>query len=106
MLQSFEVELKWRITQEPAKESMLPSPDVHRRYCLSKVESFMETNKKGNLIDIDLKGFWTWRNMYEDVMEREPYVTQAGNMNSAYIEGVIEEEKNIIKVTGFRVYEC
>ncbi|MBA0590902.1 hypothetical protein Godav_028033, partial [Gossypium davidsonii] len=55
----------------------------------------METNKKGNLIDIDLKGFWTWRNMYEE--EREPYVTQAGNMNSAYIKGVIEEEKNIIK---------
>ncbi|MFQ6657611.1 hypothetical protein Gotur_027216 [Gossypium turneri] len=63
----------------------------------------METNKKGNLIDIDLKGFWTWRNMYEE--EREPYVTQAGNMNSAFIKGVIEEEKNIIKVTGFRVYE-
>ncbi|MBA0742336.1 hypothetical protein Gogos_015404, partial [Gossypium gossypioides] len=52
-------------------------------------------NAKGNLIDIDLKGFWTWRNMYEE--EREPYVTQAGNMNSTYIKGVIEEEKNIIK---------
>ncbi|TYI02576.1 hypothetical protein ES332_A11G276600v1 [Gossypium tomentosum] len=64
----------------------------------------METNKKGNLIDIDVKGFWTLRNIYEE--ERESYVTQAGNMNSAYIKGVIEEEKNIIKVTGFRVYEC
>ncbi|KAK5786063.1 hypothetical protein PVK06_040690 [Gossypium arboreum] len=59
-------------------------------------ESFMETNKKGNLIDIDVKGFWTWRNIYEE--ERESYVTQAGNMNSAYIKGVIEEEKNIIKL--------
>ncbi|KAL1145077.1 hypothetical protein V6Z11_A11G274200 [Gossypium hirsutum] len=68
------------------------------------MESFMETNKKGNLIDIDVKGFWTLRNIYEE--ERESYVTQAGNMNSAYIKGVIEEEKNIIKVTGFRVYEC
>ncbi|KAA3473021.1 high mobility group B protein 3-like isoform X1 [Gossypium australe] len=123
MLQSFVVELKWRITQEPAKESMLPSPAVHRmkenelkrfkgiagnqnavKPIISLQHSFMETNKNGNLIDIDLKGFWTWRNMYEE--EREPYVTQAGNMNSVYIKGVIEEEKNIIKVTGFRVYEC
>ncbi|GMJ11823.1 hypothetical protein like AT5G05330 [Hibiscus trionum] len=60
------------------------------------LESFMETNKNGNLIDIDRKGFETWKNMCKE--ERKPYVTQAEKVNSAYMKDVIEEEKNIIKV--------
>ncbi|XWS56961.1 hypothetical protein CRYUN_Cryun09bG0130500 [Craigia yunnanensis] len=60
------------------------------------LESFMETNKNGNLIDIDGKGFETWKNMCKE--ERQPYVTQAGKVDSAYKKDVIEEEKNITEV--------
>ncbi|KAK8994355.1 hypothetical protein V6N11_045447 [Hibiscus sabdariffa] len=61
-----------------------------------KRETFMETNKNGNFIDIDRKGFETWKNMCEE--ERKTYVTQAEKVNSAYMKDVVEEEKNIIKV--------
>ncbi|KAK8542332.1 hypothetical protein V6N12_014933 [Hibiscus sabdariffa] len=61
-----------------------------------KRESFMETNKNGNFIDIDRKGFQTWKNMCKE--ERKPYLTQAEKVNSAYMKDVIKEEKNIIKV--------
>ncbi|KAE8706453.1 Haloacid dehalogenase-like hydrolase (HAD) superfamily protein [Hibiscus syriacus] len=40
-----------------------------------KRETFMETNKNGNFIDTDRKGFETWKNMCEE--ERKTYVTQA-----------------------------
>ncbi|KAK8620817.1 hypothetical protein V6N13_067278 [Hibiscus sabdariffa] len=60
------------------------------------VETFMETNKNGNFIDIDRKGFETWKNMCEE--ERKTYVAQAEKVNSAYMKDVVEEEKNIIKV--------
>ncbi|KAK8610989.1 hypothetical protein V6N13_131054 [Hibiscus sabdariffa] len=60
------------------------------------LESFMEFNKNGSFIDIDRKGFQTWKNMCKE--ERKPYLTQAEKVNSAYMKDVIEEEKNIIKV--------
>ncbi|OMO73794.1 HAD-superfamily hydrolase, subfamily IA, variant 3 [Corchorus olitorius] len=46
------------------------------------MEGFMSTNKGGNLIDIDRKGFETWKCMSEK--ERQPYVTQAEEKNSFY----------------------
>ncbi|XVF41176.1 hypothetical protein PTKIN_Ptkin01aG0259000 [Pterospermum kingtungense] len=57
------------------------------------MESFKKTNKNGRLIDIDRKGFETWKNMSKE--ERQPYVTRAGEMDSAHKKEMIEEEKNI-----------
>ncbi|XVE52240.1 hypothetical protein DITRI_Ditri02bG0107100 [Diplodiscus trichospermus] len=60
------------------------------------MERFMETNKNGSSIDIDRKGFETWKNMCEE--ERQPYITRAEKVNSAYNKHVIEEQKNIAEV--------
>ncbi|XP_007011233.2 PREDICTED: HMG1/2-like protein isoform X1 [Theobroma cacao] len=60
------------------------------------MESFMIDNNNGNLIDIDRRGFETWKNMCKE--ERQPYVAQAEKVNSAYTKNVIEEEKNVKEV--------
>ncbi|OMP05302.1 hypothetical protein COLO4_08937 [Corchorus olitorius] len=49
----------------------------------------MTINKGGNLIDIDRKGFETWKCISEK--ERQPYVTQAEENNSAYTKLVALE---------------
>lgn len=60
------------------------------------MESFTETNKNGNLIDIDRRGFETWKYMCKE--ERQPYVILARVVDSAYKKDVIQEEKKITVV--------
>ncbi|OAY46359.1 high mobility group B protein 7 [Manihot esculenta] len=53
------------------------------------MEDFMNTCKKGKLIEIDQKGFEIWKNMSKE--ERQPYVNKAQKVNSAYVKSLIQE---------------
>ncbi|CAK7340187.1 unnamed protein product [Dovyalis caffra] len=71
---------------------------VQQRFCEQPrspfrlfMENFMKTGKIWNIIDIDRKGFETWRNMSKEVMEREPYVMKADEINLAYFKSLIKE---------------
>ncbi|VFQ77497.1 unnamed protein product [Cuscuta campestris] len=60
------------------------------------MEEFAKTCPDGDEIDVDRRGFETWRNMSK--MERQPYELRAEKIYSAYLKGLIEEENNMPKV--------
>ncbi|CAH9139693.1 unnamed protein product [Cuscuta epithymum] len=60
------------------------------------MEEFEKTCHDENEIDVDRRGFQTWRNMSK--MERKPYEVRAANICSAYLKCLIEEENNIMRV--------
>uniref|UniRef100_A0A6N2LED9 HMG box domain-containing protein n=1 Tax=Salix viminalis TaxID=40686 RepID=A0A6N2LED9_SALVM len=53
------------------------------------MEDFTKTGKIWNVIDIDRKGFETWRNMSKE--ERRPYITGADEINSAHAKCLIKD---------------
>ncbi|KAJ4845480.1 hypothetical protein Tsubulata_039071 [Turnera subulata] len=53
------------------------------------MDDFVKTCKNMELIDIERKGFETWRNMSNE--EREPFVIQSNKVNSAYNKFLIQE---------------
>ncbi|KAI4306531.1 hypothetical protein L6164_029800 [Bauhinia variegata] len=60
------------------------------------MESFMRSCNTGSLIEIDRRGFETWKNMSKE--EKQPYVSQAGKVNSAYEEALKKEVGDMIQV--------
>ncbi|KAG8380947.1 hypothetical protein BUALT_Bualt06G0069500 [Buddleja alternifolia] len=57
------------------------------------MEEYMKTCKDGNEVEIDKKGFETWKNMSKS--ERLPFVLQADKLNSAYVKMLHKEESEI-----------
>ncbi|KAL7107513.1 hypothetical protein ACP275_06G059200 [Erythranthe tilingii] len=57
------------------------------------MEEFTKTCKDENELEIDKKGFETWKNM--SVEERQPFVVQADKVNSAYEKLLHKEEQEI-----------
>ncbi|EXB25880.1 hypothetical protein L484_012307 [Morus notabilis] len=53
------------------------------------MEEFKKTCESGDSIEIDRKGFETWKNMSKE--ERQPYVRKAARVDSAYYKGLVEE---------------
>ncbi|RAL51324.1 hypothetical protein DM860_010826 [Cuscuta australis] len=60
------------------------------------MEQFAKTCHDGDEIDVDRRGFETWRNMSK--MERQPYELRAEKICSAYLNCLMEEENNMPKV--------
>ncbi|XP_015575735.2 high mobility group B protein 7 [Ricinus communis] len=63
--------------------------DQPRSPFVTFMEEFRRTCKNGKLIEIDRKGFETWRKMSKQ--ERKPYVVKAEEVNSAYVKSLIKE---------------
>ncbi|KAF9661308.1 hypothetical protein SADUNF_Sadunf19G0054600 [Salix dunnii] len=59
-------------------------------------EDFTKTDKIWNVIDVDRKGFETWRNMSKE--ERQPYITGADEINSAYVKCLIKDIDHMSEV--------
>ncbi|KAI5554936.1 hypothetical protein BDE02_19G047700 [Populus trichocarpa] len=60
------------------------------------MEDFMKTGKIWNTIDIDRKGFETWRNMSKE--ERQPYITRADEIYSAHVKSLIQDIDHMSEV--------
>ncbi|GAV80952.1 HMG_box domain-containing protein [Cephalotus follicularis] len=60
------------------------------------MERFKETYKTGTVIDIDEKGFETWKNISKE--ERQPYIIEAEKVNSAYNKALIQEVNDMFEV--------
>ncbi|XP_054799906.1 high mobility group B protein 7-like isoform X1 [Prosopis cineraria] len=60
------------------------------------MESFVKISNNGTLLEIDRKGFETWKSMTED--ERQPYVLQAEKLDSAYQRALNKEVNDMIQV--------
>ncbi|KAJ6697120.1 hypothetical protein OIU85_003477 [Salix viminalis] len=60
------------------------------------MEDFTKTGKIWNVIDIDRKGFETWRNMSKE--ERRPYITGADEINSAHAKCLIKDIDHMSEV--------
>ncbi|KAF7132722.1 hypothetical protein RHSIM_Rhsim09G0183800 [Rhododendron simsii] len=56
-------------------------------------EIFLKSCKARNRIEVDRKGFETWRNMSKK--ERLPYVLQAEKVNSVYTRGLLQEVEDM-----------
>lgn len=56
-------------------------------------ESFLESCKARNHIEVDRKGFETWRNMSKK--ERLPYVLKAEKVDSIYIRALLKEVEDM-----------
>ncbi|KAK4277749.1 hypothetical protein QN277_015698 [Acacia crassicarpa] len=64
-------------------------------FCLF-IESFVKTSNGGTMIEINTKGFETWKNMSKE--ERQPYVLQAEKLESAYQKILDKEVNDMIQV--------
>lgn len=57
------------------------------------MEIFLKSCKARNRIEVDSKGFETWRNMSKK--ERLPYVLRAEKVNSVYTRGLLQEVEDM-----------
>ncbi|KAI3458442.1 hypothetical protein Pfo_015105 [Paulownia fortunei] len=57
------------------------------------MEEFIKTCKDGNEVEIDKKGFETWKTMSKE--ERLPFLLQADKVNSAYVKLLHKEESEM-----------
>ncbi|KAI9110679.1 hypothetical protein K1719_018117 [Acacia pycnantha] len=64
-------------------------------FCLF-MESFVKTSNGGTMIEINTKGFETWKNMSKE--ERQPFVLQAEKLESAYQKTLDKEVNDMIQV--------
>ncbi|KAM7484523.1 hypothetical protein LguiA_000532 [Lonicera macranthoides] len=60
------------------------------------MESFVKTCKDEKQIDVESKGFETWKNMSNE--ERRPYALLAQQVNSAYTKALLAEADNFSMV--------
>lgn len=58
------------------------------------MEIFLKSCKARNRIEVDRKGFETWRNMSKK--GRLPYVLQAEKVNSVYTRGLLQEVEDMV----------
>ncbi|KAI8540191.1 hypothetical protein RHMOL_Rhmol09G0242600 [Rhododendron molle] len=58
------------------------------------MEIFLKSRKARNRIEVDRKGFDTWRNMSKK--ERLPYVLRAEKVNSVYTRGLLQEVEDMV----------
>ncbi|KAI8008261.1 hypothetical protein LOK49_LG07G00780 [Camellia lanceoleosa] len=77
-------------TQNVKDLSFQDQPRSPFRYFM---ESFVETCKAKNQIEVDRKGFETWRTMSKQ--ERLPYVLQAAKVNSSYEKALLQEVEHM-----------
>ncbi|KAF5790433.1 putative chromatin remodeling & transcriptional activation HMG family [Helianthus annuus] len=76
----FQIEVEQRFQNEPRSEF---------RFFM---ESFVKNCDAKSYIEIDRKGFETWKNMSSE--ERLPYVVQAKLVNNAYYEKLLKESED------------
>ncbi|XP_057506534.1 high mobility group B protein 7 [Actinidia eriantha] len=60
------------------------------------MEIFSRTCMARNTIEVDRKGFETWKNMSKQ--ERLPYVLQAEKVNSGYLKALLQEVEDMSSV--------
>ncbi|XP_058182993.1 high mobility group B protein 7 isoform X2 [Rhododendron vialii] len=60
------------------------------------MESFLKSCKARHRIEVDRKGFETWRNMSKK--ERLPYVLRAEKVNSVYTKGLLQEVEDMAQM--------
>ncbi|KDP21677.1 hypothetical protein JCGZ_03348 [Jatropha curcas] len=79
--------------QKVVKESYSDQPRSPFRIFM---EDFMKSCNNGKLINIDRKGFETWKKMSKE--ERQPYIIKAKEVNSAYVETLLQEIDDPLEV--------
>ncbi|KAF7830888.1 high mobility group B protein 7 [Senna tora] len=60
------------------------------------MEDFVKDCETADMIEIDRSGFEVWKNMSKE--QRQPYVSQAEKVNSAYEEALNKEVNDMIQV--------